>query len=340
MRDLKIASCQFEHRDGDKGYNLSVVKRLAEQAVFQGAEVVAFHECCLTGYAYLQDLSREQFEEMAEQVPEGRCCLELCSIATKCRAPVLAGLIELDPATGKMYNTYVCATPDHGIVARHRKLHAFINPHISCGESFTVFDLLGCRCGILICYDNNIVENVRVTALMGAEILFAPHVTGCADGPKSLSGLGDPRRFTVDPTLWGKRDIDPVPLRRALTGLGRDWLMRWLPSRAYDNALFVVFANPIGLDNGVLRNGNSMILDPFGEVLSECVALGDDVCVALCAAEKIAVASGSRYLRARRPQLYGKLTEIAEQSDAGVTIPGWKRRRPNDVAEEVSTVSS
>ena len=46
---------------------------------------------------------------------------------------------------------------------------------------------------------------------------------------------------------------------------GRGWVMRWLPARAYDSALFIVFANPIGLDDGQLRNGNAMVIDPFGE---------------------------------------------------------------------------
>ena len=56
-------------------------------------------------------------------------------------------------------------------------------------------------------------------------------------------------------------------VRQALDGpSGRGWVMRWLPSRAYDNALYVVFTNPIGLDDGQVRNGNAMILDPFGEV--------------------------------------------------------------------------
>ena len=85
--------------------------------------------------------------------------------------------------------------------------------------------------------------------------------------------------------------------------------MRWLPARAYDNGVYAVFTNPIGMDNGEVRNGNAMVLDPYGEVISECRSLGDDVCVALCTGGKIETASGRRYLRARRPELYGKLAE-------------------------------
>ena len=47
---------------------------------------------------------------------------------------------------------------------------------------------------------------------------------------------------------------------------GRAWLMKWLPARAYDNALYAIFSNPIGMDDDQLKNGCSMILDPYGDI--------------------------------------------------------------------------
>ena len=162
-------------------------------------------------------------------------------------------------------------------------------------------------------------ENVRITTLVGAEVIFMPHVTGCL--PSTMPGRG-----TVDPQLWHDRDRDPVPLRLELNGpKGRGWLMRWLPARAWENGVYGVFTNPIGLDDGQVRNGNAMILDPFGEVLSECHKLGDDVTVALCTAEKISQCSGQRYIRARRPDLYAEL--VAPSKEPPVTLPGWTLRR-------------
>jgi hypothetical protein len=63
-----------------------------------------------------------------------------------------------------------------------------------------------------------------------------------------------------------------------------------------------------------------MIFDPFGEILVESQALEDDVVVALLTPEKIEQSSGRRYLKARRPDLYGKLVEPQES----VTLPGWQ----------------
>ncbi len=317
MRDIRIGAAQFEHRDGQKDYNLSRVEALTAEAVEKGAEIVSFHECCVTGYTFLQTLDRDQVAALAEPVPRGPSVGALIDVARKHKVVVMAGLVEAG-RDGRFYNTYVAVGPK-GFVASHRKLHAFISPHIDSGDAFTVFDLLGCRMGILVCYDNNLPENTRITALMGAEIIFMPHVTGCLPSPM-------PGRGTVDKALWDNRLRDPVRLRMEFLGpKGRGWLMRFIPARAYENGVYAVFTNPIGVDYDTVKNGNAMILDPFGEILIESRQLGDDVVVALCTPEKLQQASGRRYLRARRPELYGKLTEPPPPGQEPVTQPGWKR---------------
>ena len=57
---MKIATAQFENRSGDKQYNLSVIEKLCRQASEAGADVVAFHECSVTGYSFARHLSRDQ----------------------------------------------------------------------------------------------------------------------------------------------------------------------------------------------------------------------------------------------------------------------------------------
>jgi predicted amidohydrolase len=80
--------------------------------------------------------------------------------------------------------------------------------------------------------------------------------------------------------------------------------MRWLPARAYDNGIYVVFSNPIGMDDDQLKNGCSMILDPFGGIVAECRTLGDDIVTATLDPETLTRAGGYRYIKARRPDLY------------------------------------
>ena len=315
MRDVRIAAAQFEARDADKEYNFGRIETLTRRAVDEGAEIVSFHECCIPGYTFLQELSREEIAALAEPVPDGPSTRRLIDLARELGVALLAGLVEVDG--DKLFNTYVAVAPD-GFVAKHRKLHAFISPHLGWGGKFGVFDLCGIPSSILTCYDNNLPENPRIVALQGAEIIFAPHVTCGLDSPM-------PGRGKIDKALWDNRHRDPVRLRQEFLGpKGRDWLMRWLPTRAYENGVYYVYTNPVGVDHDTIKPGLAMIIDPFGEILAESNALGDDVVVALCTPEKLDQSSGRRYLRARRPELYRKLTEPLPEGQKPEIHPGWR----------------
>lgn len=311
MRDIRVATVQFEHRDNDKSFNLGRIHELTRRAVEQGAEIVSFHECCIPAYTWVQPLSYEQMLDVAEPVPDGPSVRRLIEIAREFKVVVMAGLFEKD-AAGKLYNTYAIVGPD-GFITKYRKLHTFVNKYLTPGDSYNVIDLLGCRVGFLICYDNNLPENVRITAMMGAEIIFMPHVTCGLPSPMPGRGL-------IDKQLWEQRHRDPVRLRLECEGpKGRGWLMRWLPARAWENGVYAVFSNPIGIDYDTVKPGCAMIFDPFGEVLAQNHTLEDEVIVALLTPEPLQQSSGWRYRKARRPELYGKLVEPQES----VTLPGW-----------------
>jgi hypothetical protein len=83
----------------------------------------------------------------------------------------------------------------------------------------------------------------------------------------------------------------------------------------------------VGVDHDTIKTGNAVILDPFGEIIAESHALGDDVVVGLCTPEKLDLSSGRRYLRARRPDLYGKLVEPLPPGQQPVTSPGWRMKQ-------------
>lgn len=299
MNNIKISTAQFENQSGDKDYNLSVIERLAKQAAQQGSDVIAFHECSITGYTLARRLSKDQMLDLAEFIPDGDSIRRLTQIAERHDIVVLAGLFEKDQ-NDDLFNTYVCVDKN-GLVAKHRKLHPFINPHLKAGDHYSVFELLGWKCSILICYDNNIIENVRATRLLGADIIFMPHVTMCTPSARPSAGF-------VDPVLWHNRETDPTSLRLEFDGMkGRAWLMKWLPSRAYDNGIYAIFSNPIGMDDDQLKNGCSMILDPFGDIIAECRSFEDSFVTATITPSKINQSGGYRYIKARRPELYQHL---------------------------------
>ena len=296
MNRLRISTAQFENRNGDKAYNLSVIEKLTKESKREGADIVAFHECSITGYSFARHLSKNEMLQLSEFVPQGESIGKLTTIARDNKIVVMAGLFERDE-NENLFNTYVCVDKN-GLIARYRKLHPFINPYLKTGDTYCVFEIHGWKCGILICYDNNIVENVRATKLLGADIIFMPHVTMCTPSERPGSGF-------VDSKLWENREDDPTSLRLEFEGMkGKAWLMKWLPARAYDNAAYVVFSNPVGMDDDQLKNGCSMIIDPFGDVIAECRSFDDCIATATITPDKVAKAGGSRYLKARRPELY------------------------------------
>ena len=236
-----------------------------------------------------------------------------------------AGLVER-AEDGQLYNTYVVALPD-GRTVRHRKLHCFISEHMESGSEYTVFELpSGVRAGVLICYDNNLGENVRITALRGAQILLAPHQTGGCDSPNPhIMGR-------VDRALWDAGRRTPRRSRPSCAGpKGREWLLRWLPTRAHDNGVFVVFANGVGPDDDEVRTGNSMIIDPYGRILAETWKAAEDMVIADLDLSLLEHSTGRRWIRTRRPELYGELSvptgQEVDTRDAALRPEGRLRAR-------------
>ena len=302
MKNLRVAAVQYEHSAADKSANLRKIRHFVSEAASQAVEMIVFPECCLTGYWFLRHLSRSELVALAEPVPAGPCTRSLLELATKNQMTIGAGLIEA--AGDVLYNTYVVAMPD-GRYQRHRKLHTFVSEHLECGSEFTVFDSPhDCRLAVLTCYDNNLVENVRITAMQGAEVLLAPHQTGgCAStNPHTLGRI--PRE------LWENRHSDPETIEGEFRGpRGRAWLMRWLPARAHDNGLFLIFSNGVGMDDDEVRTGNAMVIDPYGGVLVETCHAGDEMVVADLDGSLLKDSLGRRWIRTRRPELYGSLTQ-------------------------------
>jgi 5-aminopentanamidase len=311
MENIKIATAQFEHRSNDKYYNLAIIDKLSKQAAQQGAKMIAFHECSITGYTFARHLSKDQMLELAEFIPGGQSIQELIPIARRNNIAILAGLFEKDK-DDHLFKAYICVDKN-GLVATHRKLHPFISPHLTQGDRYTVFEYEGWKCGILICYDNNVIENVRATALLGAQIIFMPHVTMCT--PSTRPGAG-----FVDAELWNDKPNNAKLLRKEFDSLkGREWLMKWLPARAYDNGVYVVFSNPIGMDDDQLKNGCSMIIDPFGDIIAECRSLDDEFVVGELAPGKLALAGGFRYTQARRPELYKEILGAGHKAELKIS---------------------
>src|SRR5438034_6341147 len=69
MRDIRVATVQFQHAAGDKAYNFGRILHFATEAARARVEMIAFPEMCLTGYWHVRKLSRAAFEALARAGP-------------------------------------------------------------------------------------------------------------------------------------------------------------------------------------------------------------------------------------------------------------------------------
>lgn len=310
MKDIRAGAVQFNHKAGDKEANWKIIQEFIMQAAKQDVKILVFPEMCITGYWHVRKLSKQQIIELSEPYPGGPSTQKLMKLAQEHQMTIGAGFIE-QAKDGTLYNAYAIALPS-GKVFRHRKLHCFISEHMNSGNEYTVFDTPhSCRVGVLTCWDNNLLENVRITALKGAEILLSPHQTGGCDS-RSPRAMG-----LIDPALWQNRDENPEAIEAEFKGpKGRGWLMRWLPSRAHDNGLFLIFSNGVGQDDNEVRTGNAMILNPYGQILDETWKARNELVIADLEADLQPMSTGRRWLKGRRPELYKPIcTPLGNEQD-------------------------
>ena len=113
----------------------------------------------------------------------------------------------------------------------------------------------------------------------------------------------------VDRQLWDDRMHNPEAIEAELRGAkGREWITTWLPARAHDNGMFIMFSNGVGLDGDEIRTGNSMIIDPYGRILSETWKAGEAMVSAQLDPSLLEETYGQLFIKTRRPELYGALS--------------------------------
>ena len=168
-RRSRVGVVQFSPSRGDIIGNLDRVAR--ETAALEKTDLVVFPELVVTGSV----ADRETAERLAESIP-GPSTERLREIAVSAETYLVAGLIERDGGSGRLYNSAVLVGPS-GIHGTYRKLHlaaedrAWATP----GDlGLPTFDIPAGRIGMLIGYDALFPEAARSLALDGADIIACP----------------------------------------------------------------------------------------------------------------------------------------------------------------------
>jgi len=172
MQDkVKIAGVQTDPKITENKENLNRILAEAGTAAKNGAELVVFPECALTGYVFS---SREEAVPFMETIP-GTSTDRLAALCRELNIHVVVGLLEMDG--DRCYNAAVLVGPA-GLVGKYRKIHLpflGIDRFLDHGDSpFNVYETPIGNIGLHICYDCNFPESTRVMALMGADIIVLP----------------------------------------------------------------------------------------------------------------------------------------------------------------------
>ena len=267
MKDLRVAAVVFNSVVGRVQDNLDRMLPWIENAKTEGADLICFPELNVTGYS-----TDPVINDSAELIP-GSVSEQLEEMAQASQMVILAGMAERG-ASGRLFASHLVITPK-AIAGIYRKLH--IAPPekaiFSHGQQVPLFDILGVKLGIQLCYDAHFPELATRMAVDGADIIFMPHA----------SPRGTPQQ---------KLD---------------SW-MRHLSARAFDNGVFIVACNQVGENQlGLEFPGLAVAIGPSGNILDERTTDREAMLVTELKAKDLLEVREHKmryFLPNRRPELY------------------------------------
>ena len=261
----KVAIFQGPEQAGELAYQLDRLAQAAQASAAQGANLLILPEMFLSGY----NIGPPAVQRLAEPA-DGPAAQQIAQIARETGVAVLYGYPER--AENAVFNAAQLIDSSGRRLANHRKSHLFgsIDRNaFSAGTASTVVELDGLRLGILICYDVEFPENVRLLALAGVDFVAVP------------TALMQPYEF----------------ITRTL-----------VPARAYENQVFLAYANRCGQEQELHYLGQSCIIAPDGRELARA-GRGEALIVAeLDHSLQQQSRQINTYLADRRPALYQPLT--------------------------------
>jgi len=261
--------------------NLAAVRRLARRAAGEGVGFLCFHELASTIYPpFAEDPALFRLAE-----PESGPSVEAArSVARETELVMVYPFFEKDGPD--YYNSALVLGPRGDTLAKYRKV-SIPTSRLLPGASeswffrpgnlgFPVVDTpFGLRVGVIICYDRNLPEPARCVALNGADLMFVPVTT---------------------------------------IAITRPWWELLLRARAVENVLFVGAAGRVGEDRGgapgAVYIGESLLIDPRGEILGRGSAAGEDLVVAHLDLDLLRRQRRRWvFFEARHPEQYGVMQE-------------------------------
>ena len=242
MSKVKIGLVQMSCVD-DVKLNLNKAIKQIKVAASKGAQIVCLQE--LFTSLYFCDVEAYENFKLAEKIP-GETTNILCELSKELGVVIIASLFE-KRTSGIYHNATAVIDADGTYLGKYRKMHIPDDPafyekfYFTPGDlGYKNFDTKFGRIGVLICWDQWYPEAARITALMGAEILFYPTAIGWATAQDEATN-------TEQYNAW-------QTMQR---------------SHAIANGVHVVSVNRVGFEQGGKMKfwGGSFVSNPFGTLL-------------------------------------------------------------------------
>ena len=240
MSNVKVGLVQMSCT-ANKEQNLQKAIAKVREAAQQGAQIVCLQEL-FTSLYFCNEENYDNFA-LAEAIP-GPSTDTLSSLAAELNVVIIASLFE-KRAMGVYHNTTAVLDADGAYLGKYRKMHIPDDPgfyekfYFTPGDlGYKVFKTKYATIGVLICWDQWYPEAARITALMGAEILFYPTAIGWAT------------------TQDNETNVDQYNAWQTIQR-----------SHAVANGIHVVSVNRVGHEAGVDFWGGSFVANPFGKLL-------------------------------------------------------------------------
>ncbi len=285
MTEITVAALQLALNSADERENIAAVSTLVEEAAAQGAQIVLPPE--LFSGPYFCKTEEEELFAIARPTAEHPSVIAMKALAAKLKVVIPTSFFERDGH--HYYNTLAMIGTDGEIIGTYRKSHIPDGPGYEekyyfrpGNDGFKVWNVLGTKVGVGVCWDQWYPECARVMALMGAELLFYPTAIG-----------SEPYDAALDTSrMW----------RRAMVG------------HSVSNCMPVIAANRIGVESecGTEQTfyGHSFITDEWGDYLAEFGKEETGVLVStLDLARAAKHRAGMGFFRDRRPQLYTRIAQ-------------------------------
>jgi N-carbamoylputrescine amidase len=285
MSKVKIGLVQMSC-SGDAKSNMDKAIAGIKDAAAKGANIVCLQE--LFTSLYFCDVEDYENFKLAETIP-GPSTDVLSAVAKETGVVVIASLFE-KRAQGLYHNTTAVLDADGTYLGKYRKMHIPDDPayfekfYFTPGDlGYKIFETKYGKIGVLICWDQWYPEAARLTALMGAEILFYPTAIGWATSQDEATN-------TEQYNAW-------QTIQR---------------SHAVANGVHVVSVNRVGLEqNGAMKFwGGSFISNPFGSLIVKATHDQEEVIVTeLDLSKTDSYRTHWPFLRDRRIDSYGDIVK-------------------------------